>query len=69
MVGSLNQLRAELMLRYSAQHYWVRTEGRKIDAVFISSGRTTIQEARRSRESARNGSLRGRDASENDENP
>ncbi|CAJ1448634.1 unnamed protein product [Effrenium voratum] len=36
-VGSLNQLRAELLLRYSAQHYWVRTQGRKIDAVFISA--------------------------------
>ncbi|CAK9005456.1 Hypothetical protein SCF082_LOCUS8605 [Durusdinium trenchii] len=37
VVGSLNQLRAELLLRYSAQHYWVRTGGRKIDAVFISA--------------------------------
>jgi hypothetical protein len=23
VVGSLNQLRAELLLRYSAKHYWV----------------------------------------------
>lgn len=37
VVGSLNQLRAELLLRYSAKHYWVRTAGRKIDAVFISA--------------------------------
>lgn len=37
LVGSLNQLRAELLLRYSAKHYWVRTAGRRIDAVFISA--------------------------------
>jgi len=36
-VGSLNQLRAELQVRYSGQHHWVRTpSGRKIDAMFIS---------------------------------
>jgi len=36
-VGSLHQLRAELLVRYSGQHYWVRTaSGRKIDAMFIS---------------------------------
>lgn len=36
-VGSLHQLRAELLVRYSGQHHWVRTtSGRKIDAMFIS---------------------------------
>lgn len=36
-VGSLHQLRAELQLRYSGRHYWVRTPGgRKIDGMFIS---------------------------------
>ncbi|CAE6969945.1 unnamed protein product, partial [Symbiodinium sp. CCMP2456] len=37
-VGNLNQLRAELLLRFSAQHYWVRTaSGRRLDAVFIAA--------------------------------
>lgn len=36
-VGSLHQLRAELLVRYSGHHYWVRAAaGRKIDAMFIS---------------------------------
>eukprot|EP00929_Paragymnodinium_shiwhaense_P085843 TRINITY_DN46298_c0_g1_i2.p1 TRINITY_DN46298_c0_g1~~TRINITY_DN46298_c0_g1_i2.p1 ORF type:complete len:896 (+),score=215.13 TRINITY_DN46298_c0_g1_i2:114-2801(+) len=36
-VGSLDQLRAELAIRYSGSHVWVRTpSGRKIDAMFIS---------------------------------
>lgn len=36
-VGSLHQLRAELHVRYNAQHQWVRTPGgRKIDGMFIS---------------------------------
>lgn len=36
-VGSLHQLRAELLVRYSGHHYWVRTPGgRKLDAMFIS---------------------------------
>jgi hypothetical protein len=36
-VGSLHQLRAELHVRYNAQHHWVRTPGgRKIDGMFIS---------------------------------
>eukprot|EP00927_Polykrikos_kofoidii_P021180 TRINITY_DN20132_c0_g1_i1.p1 TRINITY_DN20132_c0_g1~~TRINITY_DN20132_c0_g1_i1.p1 ORF type:complete len:939 (-),score=177.08 TRINITY_DN20132_c0_g1_i1:70-2886(-) len=40
-VGSLDQLRAELLVRYSGRHYWVRTSGgRKIDAMFISSRRS-----------------------------
>mmetsp|Transcript_97163 Transcript_97163/g.279176 ORF Transcript_97163/g.279176 Transcript_97163/m.279176 type:complete len:907 (+) Transcript_97163:194-2914(+) len=36
-VGSLHQLRAELLVRYSGHHYWVRAAGgRKIDAMFLS---------------------------------
>mmetsp|Transcript_15428 Transcript_15428/g.42398 ORF Transcript_15428/g.42398 Transcript_15428/m.42398 type:complete len:925 (+) Transcript_15428:107-2881(+) len=36
-VGSLHQLRAELLVRYSGRHCWVRTaSGRKIDAMFVS---------------------------------
>lgn len=36
-VGSLHQLRAELLVRYSGHHYWVRTpNGRKIDSMYIS---------------------------------
>mmetsp|Transcript_58950 Transcript_58950/g.140729 ORF Transcript_58950/g.140729 Transcript_58950/m.140729 type:complete len:882 (+) Transcript_58950:108-2753(+) len=36
-VGSLHQLRAELQVRYSGRHYWVRTPGgRKIDGMLIS---------------------------------
>merc|ERR1719199_1656898 len=36
-VGSLHQLRAELQVRYSARHHWVRSaNGRKIDGMFIS---------------------------------
>jgi len=36
-VGSLHQLRAELLVKYSGQHHWVRTpSGRKIDAMFIA---------------------------------
>lgn len=38
-VGSLNQLRAELVIRYSGLHYWVRRpNGREIDAMFIPCG-------------------------------
>jgi len=36
-VGSLHQLRAELLVRYSGHHHWVRTaSGRKIDGMLIS---------------------------------
>lgn len=35
-IGSLDQLRAELLTRYSGRHCWVRTPGgRKIDGMFI----------------------------------
>eukprot|EP00747_Dinoflagellata_sp_TGD_P221215 gnl/TRDRNA2_/TRDRNA2_93082_c0_seq1.p1 gnl/TRDRNA2_/TRDRNA2_93082_c0~~gnl/TRDRNA2_/TRDRNA2_93082_c0_seq1.p1 ORF type:complete len:888 (+),score=146.17 gnl/TRDRNA2_/TRDRNA2_93082_c0_seq1:138-2801(+) len=37
-VGSLHQLRAELISRYGGRHYWVRTpSGRKIDGMLILS--------------------------------
>lgn len=36
-VGSLHQMRAELLVRYSGQHCWVRTaDGRKIDGMFVA---------------------------------
>ncbi|CAE7806664.1 nat [Symbiodinium sp. CCMP2592] len=35
-VGSLNQLRAELQIHYSGQHFWVKTKGgHRLDAMFI----------------------------------
>mmetsp|Transcript_38161 Transcript_38161/g.110185 ORF Transcript_38161/g.110185 Transcript_38161/m.110185 type:complete len:917 (-) Transcript_38161:97-2847(-) len=37
-VGSLHQMRAELLVRYSGNHCWVRTpDGRKIDGMFIAA--------------------------------
>jgi len=38
-VGSLHQLRAELQVRYSGRHYWIRTAGGcKLDAMLIACG-------------------------------
>jgi len=36
-VGSLHQMRAELLMRYNGTHCWVRTaDGRKIDGMFVA---------------------------------
>lgn len=38
IVGSLNQLRAEMQMRFSGQHCWIRTRGdHRLDAMFLPS--------------------------------
>eukprot|EP00931_Biecheleriopsis_adriatica_P086232 TRINITY_DN60943_c0_g1_i1.p1 TRINITY_DN60943_c0_g1~~TRINITY_DN60943_c0_g1_i1.p1 ORF type:complete len:907 (+),score=189.03 TRINITY_DN60943_c0_g1_i1:41-2722(+) len=46
-VGSLDQLRAELQMRFSGQHCWVRTSGgHRLDAMFIPCSFDQLDEAK-----------------------